>query len=138
MADRRVILVENTEDRVHCVADLQLRTSPAIKATFGAPQPPNDALLPGVNEVYEDEWVKAEKIPIVKGYIETGVFKVRRQASDITSLSPKDAVEIVKATVDEGLLSKWFETEKRKQVLEAIDAQLDAIKVPEQDKATSK
>jgi hypothetical protein len=129
----RTILVENTQARIHCIADLALRVTPAITVTaHGAPPPPKDALLPGVNEVNEVEWAKAEKIPLVQHYVEEGIFKVRKSSSELTALPPREAIELVRSTVDRGLLEKWFDIEKRKPVLEAIAAQLDTIKVPPQ------
>ncbi len=127
----RTVLVHNMEARIHCIGNLHLRITPVIQnVAIGAPVPPDDALLPGVNELDEAEWTKAEQNPIVKHYIKTGVFKVNRQAADITALSPKEALELVKATFDRGLLEKWVEAEKRKPVLDAIGVQLDSIEVP--------
>lgn len=130
---QRTILVENTENRIHCVADLPLRVMlPVEKRTLGAPEPTRDALYPGINEVDEKAWAEAEKHPGVQYLIKSGVFKVRRTSAEIASLAPKDAVELIRATIDQGLLEKWFEQEKRKQVLDAILAQLDTIKLPPQ------
>lgn len=129
----KTIMVENTEDRIHCVADLPLRVTPAVESTAaGAPPPPKDALLPGLNEVDEAAWAEAEKIELVKHYIESGVFKVTRQAPEIGKYQQRDALDLVKRTVDKPLLEKWASAEKRRPVVDAIELQLKAIEVPKE------
>jgi hypothetical protein len=127
----QTLLIENCADRIHCVADLKLRVVPAFRPAAGAPEPPNDALLPGINEVDAEEWAKAEKIPLVQHYLEEGILKVRRQAPELTQLKPKEAHDLVRRTVDRTLLEKWYGTEKRRDVLEAIERQIQATKLPD-------
>ncbi len=130
---QKTIMVENTEDRIHCVADLPLRMTPAVERTAaGAPPPPKDALLPGLNEVDEAAWAEAEKIELVKHYMETGVFKVTRSAPEIGKYQQREALDLVKRTVDKALLEKWAASERRRPVQDAIDLQLKTIEVPKE------
>jgi hypothetical protein len=118
------VIVENTAARVICVADLKLK-----KPTAGET---HDALLPGINEVDEAEWAKAEKIPVVQHMIKEGTLKPQKgkSAADLSQLKAPEAIELVENTVDRELLEGWFANEQRKGVLEAIEAQLEEIAVP--------
>jgi hypothetical protein len=129
----RTIMVENCEDRIHCIADLPLRVTPAVQATSaGAPLPPKDALLPGLNEVDEAAWEQAEKIELVKHYLSTGALKVTRSAPEIGKYQQREALDLVKRTVDRSLLEKWSSAERRRPVLDAIELQMKNIEVPKE------
>jgi len=129
----RTLTVENLEDRIHCVADLPLRVTPAIQVTnAGAPPPPKDALLPGLNEVDAEAWEQAEKIPLVQHYLESGVFKVTRSAPEIGKYQQREALDLVRRTVDRSLLEKWASADRRRPVQDAIDLQLKSIEVPKE------
>lgn len=86
-------------------------------------------LKPGANEVDEEKIEEALKNPIVQWYVENGQIKISRgQAPETLSrLKPFDALALVRRTVDRDIIVRWREAEKRKQVLDALDAQLDAI-----------
>src|SRR6266511_869636 len=107
----RTILVENTEDRIHCIADLALRVDPVLTASPGSPAPPKDALLPGANEVDAEEWAKAEKIPLVQFYLKQGILKARKDSvADLPKLKPEEAVELVRSEerrVGKECRSRW-------------------------------
>lgn len=60
---------------------------------------------------------------------EPGAAKVEAplELADISKLNEKNAVKLVKDTVDSAVLTAWYETEKRAGVIKAIEAQFDAI-----------
>jgi hypothetical protein len=86
-------------------------------------------LKPGMNEVPEDLWEKAQKIELVRIMVEEEILKPGEGPApvDLSTLKPAAAVTLVKKTVDRVLLERWFDAEKRKPVLEAIQAQVEAI-----------
>jgi len=115
----RMITVENTEARVHCIADLRLKP--------GAPVA--DALLPGINEVDAEEWAKALRIPVVQALVKKGILVPEGgKKTDITQLDDDEALSRIGKTVDRALLEKWLAGEKRQRVREAVQAQLETIK----------
>lgn len=126
------MIVENTAARVICVGDLKLRKPPSTPPSPENLPPPADALLPGINEVDEAEWAKAEKIPVIQHLIKDGTLKPQKgkSAADLSQLKAPEAIELVKNTVDRELLEGWFANEQRKGVLEAIEAQLEEIALP--------
>lgn len=86
-------------------------------------------LKPGVNEVEASKVEAALKNPVIKWYVEQGLIVLGDGPAPETleKLKPAEAVALVKKTVDKELLERWFDAEKRKPVLEAIEAQIDAI-----------
>ncbi len=116
------MIVENTAARIILVAELKLKKP-------GRPDEAPDALLPGINEVDEAEWAKAEKIPVIQHLIKDGTLKPQKgkSAADLSTMKAPEAIELVTNTVDRQLLESWFDAESRKGVLEAIEAQLEEI-----------
>jgi hypothetical protein len=86
-------------------------------------------LKPGINEVPEDLWQKAQKVELVRLMVDEDILKPGEGPApvDLSTLKPAAAVTLVKKTVDRELLERWFDAEKRKPVLEAIQAQVEAI-----------
>jgi hypothetical protein len=111
-------LVEYTRPNFHNVGDLFI-------------------LKPGINEVPEDLWQKAQEIELVRIMVDEEILKPGEgpAPADLSKLKPAAAATLVKKTVDRELLERWFDAEKRKPVLEAIGVQIDAI-TP--DKGTKK
>jgi hypothetical protein len=88
-------------------------------------------LYPGANEVDDRLWAIMEKDPVIRAHIEDGDLEV--PAKDrFAAMTPKQAVELVKGTTDVKLLKKWGETEKRKVVIEAIEAQVKEVELKEE------
>lgn len=92
------------------------------------------SLKPGVNEMEEKVWLELAKTPVVKHHVAEGeieVLELPRASPDspvaIADLNVKEAVSLVKATFDKELLNRWAEAESRKQVLDALEKQFDAI-----------
>ena len=95
-------------------------------------------LLPGVNEVEDAVWAKAE--PSAKNLVDAGLVEPKPGVSvkNLWKHNPHEAVALVKATVDRKLLEGWAETEKRRPVLDAINGRLDEITPKPSDKKAGK
>lgn len=94
-------------------------------------------LLPGVNYLSADEaknYAEAAKNPLNKVLISKEIEVVSK--TDITAVDANAAIELVNDTFDIGLLEKFKSAEngKRKTVSDAIDAQIESIKNPPEDK----
>lgn len=101
-------------------------------------------LIPGVNEVDGKVWEEFRKSPAIKHYIAEGEIEEMELVAgkdnvagsapfDLTALNQKDAVGLVKATFDKALLERWAEAESRKGVLDALEKQMDALKLAPKD-----
>lgn len=98
------------------------------------------SIKPGVNEMEEKVWIELAKTPVVKHHVAEGeieVLELPRASPDspvaIADLNVKEAVSLVKATFDKELLNRWAEVESRKQVLDALEKQMDALKLAPKD-----
>lgn len=92
------------------------------------------SLKPGVNELEEKVWLELAKTPVVKHHVAEGeieVLDLPRSSPDapvaIDDLNVKEAIALVKSTFSKDLLNRWAEVESRKQVLDALEKQFDAI-----------
>ena len=99
-------------------------------------------LLPGVNEVDAKKWEEFKLSPAIKHGISEGEIEEVDLPSahddspvQISDLNQKEALALVKATFDMTLLERWAESESRKGVLDALEKQIDAVKVkkPKED-----
>ncbi len=92
-------------------------------------------LKPGVNDVPAEVWQKvvAKYGGNLQRLLDDGIVEVVEEAgapidaAGLATLTERKAVKLVKDTVDEDLLLTWHETEKRKPVVAAIEAQLDVL-----------
>lgn len=102
-------------------------------------------LIPGVNDIPQAEWEAALKLyPRLKHFVDAGDIETMDksgnvrdddakqpgaplEAADLSKLNDKKAIALVKETVDERLLNIWYESEKRKPVVMAIEGQFEAI-----------
>jgi hypothetical protein len=109
----------------------------------------NVRLIPGTNDVPQKDWEAALKLyPLVRHLVDAGEIEtfdksgnVRDddastpaskaqpplEVEDLSKLAEKKAVAMVKDTVDERLLNAWYQTEKRKAVIVAIEGQFETI-----------
>jgi len=94
------------------------------------------SLLPGVNEVDAKAWDEFKLSPSIKhciaeGEIEELDFPTANPDSpvQIDDLNQKEALALVKATFDSKLLERWAANESRKGVLDALEKQMDALKL---------
>lgn len=103
-------------------------------------------LMPGVNEVSQETWDKVKDHPHLKRLLAAGHVAVPkpvggegattvksdggevRPADGLAGFSNKEAMRLIGETVDQALLSKWLETETRRNVREAIDKQIEKLK----------
>jgi hypothetical protein len=93
-------------------------------------------LLPGINEVDEATWKKCADHPLAKIHLEEGnieLVDVRRKsgskkdAPGLTGFEARDAKKIVKQTFDKALLAKWADKESRKEVVTALEKQVELV-----------
>lgn len=94
------------------------------------------SLKPGVNEIEEKIWKELELTVAIKHEIAEGnieVMEIAKASPDapiaIKDLNVKEAVALVKSTFDTAILNRWAEEETRKQVLDALEKQYDAVAV---------
>lgn len=99
----------------------------------------NVILNPGVNTVVKEDWeyiLKAD--PYVKALFDDGIFeaeaKLDKALKSLAEFKPGDAIKLVKDCGDLALLDAWGKTEIRPKVKEAIDAQLEILTKPVDDK----
>lgn len=92
------------------------------------------ALKPGVNDVDPNTWKALKALPVI-GHalsegelVEVGVPEAKAPSVEsLKGFKPDDAIKLVKTTVDRELLERWIDGESRKKVLDALEAQLDAV-----------
>lgn len=91
-------------------------------------------LMPGANSVRESLAKKMQAHMVIKVMIDEGTleFPEMEQKDGVSKLSPADAIELVKSTVDADLLASWAKADKRKPVLSAIEKQLADLAEPAQ------
>lgn len=107
------MIVTNKEARVHWVGD-------------------EIVLYPGANEVEQKQWDALRKLPAVSWYLKSGAFVEhgRESFAGAAELPTADAVRLASETMQEEALQRMRMTEKRPEVLAAIAAQLDKVKLP--------
>lgn len=89
-------------------------------------------LLPGLNTIDKEQWEAFIANPARRHQLAEGELEVVEE-DELTTLkekSVKDAIALVKSTVRKEMLESWVESENRKQVLDAIEKQLEAIQPP--------
>ncbi len=100
-------------------------------------------LIPGVNEVGYDVWKEACLNTTIQDRIErdeiielSGAKTASEDSSSnsITKFKNKDALKMVKATIDLNLLKKWKAEDKRPEIIEAISDRQELLKLPEPKK----
>jgi hypothetical protein len=93
-------------------------------------------LLAGANVVDFDLWKATSSHPIVKSLIDEGVieFKLPSEKTKpevyLQSVSNRDAIDLVKKTIDAELLKTWAQKETRKPVVKALEEQIKALNAP--------
>jgi len=99
--------------------------------------------IPGVNEITEEQWEAIKSHPLLPQLFKDDYFewvdgvspddKVADKAPEevLEPLPERKAVKVVKNTLKKPLLDSWKENEKRPEVVEAIDNQLNKLKLPE-------
>lgn len=102
-------------------------------------------LLPGVNEVTENEWkcmkpnIKAEldrgEITILAQKV-TGKDKKTVKATDLKEMPVNVAVTYIKDCMNQETLNKWFREETRDEVLAAITKRMDKLGFDKPDAET--
>lgn len=89
-------------------------------------------LMPGINEVDPSLWAKVKHHPLAKHLIGDGVLKC--PGEELTKMNPREAIQVVRDTLDAELLEQWSAEETRKQVLAAITEQQALLTKPAEPK----
>ncbi len=123
-----MILVKNAQSRIF-----------SVRIKVGVDGQGNDrvervVLQPGVNEAPAN-WADLKKHPLVAAALEgeslveidTAPKPGAKSPDDLTGVSERRAIQLVKETMQPVLLQKWLNAEKRNAVIKAIGEQLDAI-----------
>jgi hypothetical protein len=92
-------------------------------------------LRPGTNDVKPELWEEVRKYTAIVAMLDSGDLvepaqKTPAAAPQVTSLeafNEREAIRLVKETVDPDLLELWAAGEKRKKVAAALEAQAKAI-----------
>jgi hypothetical protein len=86
-------------------------------------------LMPGVNSPDAEAWATAkEQLPVIQYMLDDGALEEKALDVDqIGKLSPRAALKLVRDTVDEELLRRMRNADKRREVLDAIDKQIEAV-----------
>ncbi|MBU6428449.1 MAG: hypothetical protein KGR26_05540 [Cyanobacteria bacterium REEB65] len=123
-----MILVKNAQSRIA-----------SVRIKVGVDGQGNDRVErvvfhPGINEAPAN-WADLKKHPLVAAALEgeklveidTAPKPGAKSPDDLTGVSERRAMQIVKETIQPVLLQKWLNAEKRNNVIKAIGEQLDAI-----------
>lgn len=90
-------------------------------------------LKPGLNDVPAALWQEAQKTygPSITRMLDDGLLEVLEgkagdplELADLAKLPERKAIKLVTETVDDGVLTQWHESERRKAVIAAIENQL--------------
>lgn len=108
-------------------------------------------LLPGVNEVDSEAWLKAKKHPFIESAFDDGDLRwvPGRGPDDVKAKQPveayplkgmpvKTAIAVVKKTPSIAVLEGWKKVETKKEILSAISAQIEEIGKVEEDEDEKK
>lgn len=108
-------------------------------------------LMPGYNEMPEIIWKNLQKHSVVKKWIDKGEIvlkektyktkedklknqeQVKDSCETLSSYSQKEAIEIVKKTLNIKNLEDWRNGEGRNRVLKAIDDQIEKLNSVDED-----
>jgi hypothetical protein len=88
------------------------------------------SLMAGYNEVEPAAWEKALKSYVVQEWVKSGKIEAgdpKRTARDLSGFDARGAIAVVTETFSETLLLEWQSSEKRGNVLAAIQAQVKLI-----------
>ena len=132
--ENRLLLVKNTEARIHTI---KAALPDTLDKTTGGPKAATVLLHPGVNKAPE-HWDLAKTHPATQALLDAGVFveietqvspakKGAESAKGLMGVSPKEAIKVVNDTLQASLLHEWLASETREGVIKAMMAQLDKI-----------
>lgn len=95
-------------------------------------------LRPGTNDVKPADWEALRTTKLVAGLLESGDIiepaeatpAAAPQVTNLEAFNEKEAIKLVKSTLDPMLLELWAQGEKRSKVMKAIEAQTKEIAPP--------
>jgi len=82
-------------------------------------------LVPGANNVSENDYKEFSSHPIMKGVIESG--EIVAHANTTKDLNADKAIDLAEDTFSIDLLNEFKQKEDRKTVLDAINTQLEEL-----------
>jgi hypothetical protein len=133
--DSMLIRYQPKQDHIKCVALIQTTDElKKIKLTRSLVQ-----LLPGINEVTDDEWkvmkvhlageIKAKVIVPVIQEVAKSKNAPDGKAQNLKQYSTNKAVVLVKECVNPDTLKKWYQEESREEVRLVIVKKMEELKV---------
>jgi hypothetical protein len=109
-------------------------------------------ILMGINEVTKEEWDQIKDHPHVPALFadtdksdaimewvdgrgpEDNEHKTPDSGNILSTMPEKQAIKVVKNTLNKELLEKWHKTESRDAVVKVLEAQFEKLKMPEEKK----
>lgn len=109
-------------------------------------------LLMGINEVTKEEWDQIKNHPRLDDLFnpkngenellewidgrgpEDNEHKTPESGNILSTMPEKQAVKVIKNTLNKELLEKWHKTESRDSVVKALEIQFEKLKMPEDKK----
>jgi len=101
----------------------------------------NVQLAPGINQVAKKDWDICKNLPKIKRLVADGKIKVCVNSDDsenefaINKVQVKEAVAVVKKTLNIVLLEEWLLSETRPSLVKAIKEQITLIQTKTAKKA---
>lgn len=101
-------------------------------------------LLPGANPAVDaKKWAEAKSAPMI-----VALLKLRKReglevdektdaSESLADLDENDAIDLVDETVDPKILAKWKKSEKRAEIVAAIEAQIEKLDPRKKDDGES-
>ncbi|WP_186650058.1 hypothetical protein [Fluviispira vulneris] len=81
-------------------------------------------ILPGSSKLSEEDYEKFKEHPIFISKKLDGYFQVEEKFSSLSEMTPKNAIDFVKNSIDLDFLTSELSKEKRKAVKSEIDKRL--------------
>jgi hypothetical protein len=89
-------------------------------------------LMPGMNVINAKEWAEVENHPVLLRDIDEGEVIVHEKkkgnvSTVLEKMKPREALAMVKATLDRNVLISWKATETRTRIVDELDKQIDKL-----------
>lgn len=97
-------------------------------------------LTPGANELEDDVWDRIVTHPMIQVFLakdDLEVVESEKEGSGLSGYRPKGAKKLISETYSIDLLDQWKATETRKDVLAAIETQMEKMTAPEPKKESA-
>lgn len=93
----------------------------------------NVTMLPGISEISDEDWERVKAHKTIQHRIDEEEL-IERDSKPLFKRPEKEALRLVKQTVDSKLLAAWQKEDSRETVKKAILTQLDSLKITDEDR----